>query len=140
MIEERAHLVHWCEHSMPMGVKEIDLQHRQLLDSINLLHAAILASWPDPKALPLATHLLAQTEQHFLTEAPYLQALPSGQQRLHELHHKHFLEALQSFILRLSSDIPMSTLSVREQLASLAEWYSSHILNSDRELSLATSG
>ncbi|MBT1063413.1 hemerythrin family protein [Bowmanella sp. Y26] len=137
MMEDRAHLVLWCEVNMPIGIPEIDYQHRQLLDTINLLHAAIRQNWPNPSVLPLATNLLEQTQRHFLTETPYLQKLCDQQQRLHQLNHKHFLQAMQAFIDRLGSDIHMSALSVNEQLASLAEWYSSHILNSDRELQLA---
>ncbi|GGO70525.1 bacteriohemerythrin [Bowmanella pacifica] len=134
MMEDRAHLVLWCEVNMPIGIPEIDHQHRQLLDTINLLHAAIREKWPNPSVLPLATSLLEQTQRHFLTETPYLQNLCDQQQRLHQLNHKHFLQAMQAFIERLASDVGMSSLSVKEQLASLAEWYSSHILSSDREL------
>lgn len=137
MMEDRDHLVLWCDVNMPIGIPEIDRQHQQLLDTINLLHVAIRENWPNPRVLPLATNLLALTQHHFLTEAPYLQNLSSQQQRLHQLNHKHFLQAMHAFIERLASDIHMSVLSVSEQLASLAEWYSSHILHSDRELQLA---
>lgn len=117
-----------------VGVKEIDDQHRRLLEMINTFH--------DMHAESKARHVLAKAifdmntyaRNHFETEEKYMDLYRPeypGYEAHKEEHRKFFSKALDFLVAfgeGREKEIP------RELLDYLADWFVRHTAGTDREL------
>jgi len=120
-------LLHW-KHRYDMHYKELDLQHRGLLELLNEL--ILMASGPeDPEGMgSVFSRLCTYVHVHFATEEKYLAACGSSGLARQQREHAWFVEQLLS--LNDTHNAGDSALH-RETLKLLKRWFLEHILGSD---------
>ena len=121
------------EASYSVGNWVLDNQHKVLLglcdETIELL--------PDDVDEPLDYHfsyaqedLLVCIDEHFKTEERLLKSCSKSLYERHHEEHEHFRKSLSEKL----QDVAMGKMGREEFRQFLTEWWSHHILNSDRNL------
>ncbi len=113
-----------------VGVKEIDDQHRSLLDTINTLLVEQRVKYDESKFSPALYSLIHYAYTHFATEERYLLKVHFPDLKQHVLEHIDFIMKTLSLALKVESSRDESR---TELLRYLKEWYSSHVLGTDRK-------
>lgn len=112
-----------------LGIRQLDEQHKQLVQMINDLHQALVANQGQLALRDIVQRMAAYTEFHFTTEEAYLkrQDYPglAGQQQEHAL----FAAKARELKERIDAKGFVLTLEV---IRFLRDWLSDHILVSDR--------
>ena len=119
--------------SHSVGIKELDTQHRRLLDLINELDELVgdqQESSSKTKCYAALNALVKYAESHFITEEGYLQKYAYPKYDLHKAEHDSFVETVFSMNQKLEKGGPY-TLS--EIVGYLKDWYKSHVLGVDQE-------
>ena len=119
----------WTER-FSVGVKEIDLQHRGLLNIINQLIVSIEKEndWKTTSAI--LDSLINYAYNHFATEERYMKEAEYPELLWHVGLHLEFIKK----VFELSQEASLKGLEIqREVLTFLAEWYSNHVLGIDRQ-------
>jgi hemerythrin len=113
-----------------VGVKEIDDQHQSLLDTINTLLVEQRVRYDAAKFSPALYSLIHYAYTHFATEERYLLQVHFPDLKQHVLEHIDFIMKTLSLALKVESSRDESR---TELLRYLKEWYSSHVLGTDRK-------
>jgi len=114
-----------------VGVKEIDDQHRQLIDMINAFYEALFKGEAKGGLAELLRGLLEYTRYHFSTEEELMQgsAYPGLEEQRGE--HALFVAKVSDMSERFAHGELVLSL---EATGFLREWLSSHILGTDMKL------
>jgi len=122
--------------SFEIGIVEVDLQHRRLVDIINSLAAVIVESGKLPEVQMLFSQLMQYATTHFHDEELIMakSSLAEGEKRLHLQAHREFVEKAKEIILH--PDLLKSEVS-QQVLEFLTTWLISHILGSDKKIARA---
>jgi hemerythrin-like metal-binding protein len=121
--------VPWTER-FSVGIKEIDLQHRGLLDIKNQLIDSIEKEneWKTTSAI--LDSLINYAYNHFATEERYMKETEYPELSWHVGLHLEFIKKVFS----LSQEVSLKGLEIqREMLTYLTEWYTNHVLGVDRK-------
>ena len=113
-----------------VGVKELDDQHRSLLNTINMLLEEQRDKYEAAKFSPALSSLIHYAYTHFATEERYLLQVHFPDLKQHVLDHIDFIMKTLGLALRIESSEDESRI---ELLRYLKEWYSSHVLGTDRQ-------
>jgi hemerythrin len=113
-----------------VGVKELDDQHRSLLNTINMLLEEQRDKYEAAKFSPALSSLIHYAYTHFATEERYLLQVHFPDLKQHVLEHIDFIMKTLGLALRIESSGDESRI---ELLRYLKEWYSSHVLGTDRQ-------
>ncbi len=116
--------------SYSTGIREIDAQHKKLVDILNALYDAMSKGQGNQALGKLLDELIKYTVVHFATE-----------ERLFKLHgypdtlaHKREHDELASKVLQLQKDFAAGKVSLSMQVASfLKNWLTNHILGADKK-------
>lgn len=121
--------VRW-ENAMSVGVSEIDVDHRQLVEIVNRLHDALTAR--DSREVIMATieSLLDYTRDHFRHEEEAMRALDYPRAQSHEQEHRDLLGRLLAFKERAAQGAPLTI----EIMDFLGGWLTNHMLDADKDL------
>jgi hemerythrin len=111
-------------------VKELDDQHRCLLNTINTLLEEQGDKYEAAKFSPALSSLIYYAYTHFATEERYLVQVHFPDLKQHVLEHIDFIMKTLGLALRIESSGDESRI---ELLRYLKEWYSSHVLGTDRQ-------
>jgi hemerythrin-like metal-binding protein len=115
----------WKE-SYSVGNEQIDAQHRQILDFINEMYAAIQLDSAQTVVRPLLDRLVDYTVRHFRYEEGLMQAYGYPDLARHaELHDKM---RQRTIALRDNANL----LTGKDLLNFLREWWSCHIQDEDQ--------
>ncbi len=120
--------IEW-QDNYSVGVKELDDQHKILLDIINTL---LKEQGDEYNAAQLSESILSLIHYayvHFATEERYLAQIPFPDLKQHILEHVDFIMKTMELSLKVKEDIQDNR---RELLEYLKGWYSSHVLGIDR--------
>ncbi|MGD0590855.1 MAG: bacteriohemerythrin [Bacteroidota bacterium] len=112
-----------------VGVKELDDQHQSLLNMINTLLEEQRDKYEAAKFSPALSSLIHYAYTHFATEERYLLQVHFPDLKQHVLEHIDFIMKTVGFALRIESSGDELRI---ELLRYLKEWYSSHVLGTDR--------
>jgi hemerythrin len=112
-----------------VGVKELDDQHRCLLNTINTLLEEQGDKYEAAKFSPALSSLIYYAYTHFATEERYLLQVHFPDLKQHVLEHIDFIMKTLGLALRVESGGDETRI---ELLRYLKEWYSSHVLGTDR--------
>jgi hemerythrin len=112
-----------------VGVKELDDQHRCLLNTINTLLEEQSDKYEAAKFSPALSSLIHYAYTHFATEERYLLQVHFPDLNQHVLEHIDFIMKTLGLALRVESEGDETR---TELLRYLKEWYSSHVLGTDR--------
>jgi hemerythrin len=121
--------IEW-QDSFTVGVKELDDQHRSLLNTINALLEDQRDTYDASKFSPALSSLIHYAYTHFATEERYLVQAHFPNLKQHVLEHIDFIMKTLSLALKVENSGDESR---RELLQYLKEWYSSHVLGTDRQ-------
>ena len=122
-------LIRW-DDSLSVNVKEIDNQHKKLVDIMNKLHNAMQARESRKVLIKIIGNLASYTVDHFLTEEDYFDQFGYPEAEKHKQEHSKFANKIADFqtgfnegSLMLSTDIMLF----------LQDWLINHIQGIDRE-------
>ncbi len=120
--------IEWRD-SYSVGIKELDSQHRQLLELINEISKADDTGTPIASCFAILNSMIRYAEEHFTTEERYLEnnAYPKcfEQKRAHEKFvQETFYKARQ---------LEEGVLTIGGITMYLEDWYKDHILGFDQD-------
>ena len=121
-------LIEWSEE-LSTGIKEVDAQHRRLVDIINELHVAMLDRREKQVMSKIFTELVDYTKTHFSYEEKLFaeHGYPAG--RAHKLQH----EGLAQKVIDLKEEFDAGNTAVTlEVMRFLRDWLADHIIASDK--------
>jgi hemerythrin-like metal-binding protein len=121
-------IIEW-QDEYTVGVKELDDQHRCLLNTINTLLEEQRDKYESAKFSPALCSLIHYAYTHFATEERYLLQVHFPDLNQHVLEHIDFIMKTLGLALRVESGGDETRI---ELLRYLKEWYSSHVLGTDR--------
>ncbi len=117
-------MIEWLER-YEVGVAVIDGQHREMLELANRLLAGLREGRDHDELVELLRALVRSAEHNVATEERLMQehGLAIGH---HAEEHRHMLEAIRRFDLRLDAG------GIRESARWLSDWLLGHIDEDDR--------
>ena len=126
-----ADLMIWSD-KYSVGVAAMDLEHHELFDGINHLHAAV-ASHEEREAIgPLLKAVADGTRAHFVSEEALMTEAKYSGVALHALKHQRLTEQVEAFQARFDRGFNLT----EHSLIFLRDWFIPHILEADLNFSL----
>jgi len=121
-------LIHWKE-KYNVNIKEIDQQHKKLIDMINVLHDAIIRKEDKNIMAQIISDMRDFAFIHFKTEEKYFSRIGYKDAESHKAEHKFFLEHVEIFYEEFQNYD--SSLAV-EVMTFLKDWFINHIVQLDK--------
>jgi hemerythrin len=119
----------WKEQNS-VGVKEIDRQHRDLLDIINQIIDSFEKKDKWQSTSTIIDSLINYAYTHFATEERYMMEAEYPELSWHIGLHLDFLRK----VFLMSQEYQQNGLAMQKEILTfLASWYSSHVLKVDRK-------
>ena len=122
----------WNRESV-IGIGIFDQQHREIVDEINEVQAAVEGGMEQSVTGPLLTRLAGDTMDHFKAEEAMMAAAKYPGLMLHGMKHQRLLEQLKAFLGRYNRDGSMMD---RHSLNFLRDWATTHIQSEDMNFGL----
>ncbi len=122
-------LIDWSE-KMSVGIEEIDVQHKKLVDIINHLHDLLKTNSYGNELRAIFNELIDYTKYHFASEEKIMEEAGYEDLEVHKKQHKKFVNQL----LRKKDRCNLGKREIAVELSSfLSGWMIGHILHSDKE-------
>lgn len=119
----------WSE-KYSVGVRELDSQHKQLMNILNELYEAMQSATDKAKLSKIIGELANYTKIHFATEEKYLEKYNYAGLTGQKNEHAKFIQKVQAF----KDDFESGKLALSLNIASFVkDWLSNHILGSDKQ-------
>ncbi len=115
-----------------VNVKEIDDQHRGLIDIINSLYEAMLANKGRDLQKQTVNRMIDYAANHFALEEKYMKQFAYAGYQKHKGEHDQFTAKAHGLQERMNKAGSVLTLEI---LNFLREWLRNHILKVDKEYS-----
>jgi hemerythrin-like metal-binding protein len=122
-------LISWNEN-YSVKIKDIDDQHKKLIDLINELHYAMKSGRGKEVVGKILLELVKYTEQHFSFEEKLFTKYNYPEGRTHSKTHQDLIDQLNEFISKYDSG--QNTLSI-ELMNFLRDWLTNHIMGTDKK-------
>jgi len=113
---------------LEVGIKEIDEQHRWLVDLTNKLHDAFQAGADHGTIREILEGLMDYTMNHFIVEEELFDRLGYPESAAHKKYHNRFTEQVMSLLDRHEAGEVVGA----EALELLKDWLTHHILKVDK--------
>lgn len=123
--------LNWSE-DMSVKVKEIDAQHKVLVEKINMMHQAMLDNKGREAQQDIIRGMVEYANVHFEAEEKYMRRLDYPGYQKHRAEHERFAE--KAYELQKRAESTGFVLSL-EILSFLRNWLKEHILVIDKEYS-----
>jgi len=124
-------LINWSD-SLSVNVKEIDLQHRKLIDMINELNEAMKNGKGKNSLGKILNGLISYTATHFKQEERYFDKLRYPDTVNHKKEHVAFVKQVTEFKDGFEKDNLAVTMEV---MNFLSDWLKNHIKGTDKKYS-----
>lgn len=119
---------------LSVGVRDIDDQHRVLVDILNRLGDVVMGDVTEWNEKAVLADLLQYTAQHFGFEERLMRKAGYAGVDAHVREHREFILQIKAMTERFNSgDLP----DAEELLVFVREWLTTHILGTDRALAQA---
>ena len=120
-------LIEWSE-KLSVGIESIDLQHRKLVEIINLLDDALTNGNANEVMTRIFHNLLIYTENHFEYEEKLFKQYGYSAQADHKISHQRLTDQVLGLQIKASSgNEPIGD----EVMAFLKLWLTEHIMKED---------
>lgn len=113
-----------------VGVREIDTQHKKLVELINDLHDAMKQGKGKDVMTKVVKALVDYAITHFGTEEKYMTKFNYPQYSVHKLEHDKFSKQVADFQRDFNSGKVALTIEV---MNFLKDWLVNHILGTDKK-------
>jgi len=113
-----------------VGVKEIDEQHKKLVELVNQLNDAMHGGQGKQALAPVLNELIRYTQYHFGTEERLMAAHPYEASPAHKEEHRKFVTDVSAFKAKFDSGNAMISTEI---MNFLRDWLSKHILQTDKK-------
>ena len=125
------------EHGCTIGIEEIDRQHQELLDRMEVLREHVRRGQASTAVQQTLRFLQTYMADHFATEEKYMQRYNYPGILLHKAEHEMFLKDLdalkEKFIAQLEQG-EITTFLGLDIVRKLGEWFSTHIATIDLKM------
>lgn len=119
----------WNEN-MSVGILQLDIQHKNLINMINNLYDA-MSTGKGKEILPnILKEMSAYAVSHFSTEEKFMQQYGYPEYETHKKEHELFVKKVQEFNREFAKGNISITLNVANFLKT---WLSNHIQNTDKK-------
>lgn len=125
-------LVIW-NNSLSVGIPEIDQQHKQLIEQLNLLVDAMHANSGKEEIQRIVHFLDIYVAQHFSYEEGCMHRYKCPVASTNTAAHSQFINTLKRIKTQLNQKGPSLLLAI-EVNEQLLDWFVNHIKKIDREL------
>lgn len=125
-------LVIW-NNSLSVGIPEIDQQHKQLIEQLNLLVDAMHANSGKEEIQRIVRFLDIYVAKHFGYEEGCMHRYKCPVASENAVAHSQFINTLQRIKTQLNQKGPSLSLAI-EVNEQLLDWFVNHIKKIDREL------
>lgn len=117
------------EDKYSVGVRELDSQHKQLINILNELYDAMQTASNDRMG-KIINELASYTRIHFSAEEKYLEKYNYAALASQKKEHEQFIAKVEAF----KQDFTAGKLTLSLNVASFVkDWLSHHILGSDKQ-------
>lgn len=113
-----------------VGVREVDLQHKKLVELINGLHDAMKAGKGKDALARVLQDLINYAASHFATEEKYMTQFSYPAYPTHKNEHEKFVKQVLDFQKDFNSGKAVMTLDI---MNFLKDWLLNHILGTDKK-------
>jgi hemerythrin len=124
-------LISW-QPNYSVNIKEIDLQHRKLIDLINHLHDAMKTGKGKEVMSKILSELVDYTNYHFGNEEKLFDKHGYSESRTHKRQHADLVKQVVSYKNDFENGKSLLTMDL---MNFLKDWLTKHILDSDKQYS-----
>ena len=121
-------LVEWSE-DLATGVKEMDLQHRRLINMINRVYDMLNEGQKEEAREFFIKEITSYVEEHFRDEEEFMRSINYPDLEKHKLAHDNFKKVMGSSISKIKEG---DWREFRSAIALCWSWLYSHILKFDK--------
>ncbi len=121
--------------TLATGIRQIDLQHQELIELINTLEDAHASGQRQAALEDVLPKLSAYVLFHFATEEAMMSKSLGDHAERHRRQHQVFTDRIE--VLRYT---PPERIDLAELIAYLKQWLIEHIMKTDRELARLITG
>ena len=121
--------IDWTE-DFSVKVKEIDDQHKRLIEMINTLHDAHIAKKGKDVYKDILDGMISYALTHFATEEKYMQEFGYKDYDIHKAEHDHFAEKAKDLLDQFNQTGFAFSLTL---LNFLRDWLKIHIMGTDKK-------
>ncbi|MDD2467580.1 MAG: hemerythrin family protein [Desulfobulbus sp.] len=101
------------------GLKQIDRDHRAILELANVLYSAIQDDKGKEAIIRACQRILSYTVEHFAREEKYMEASDFPDTEDHKAEHARLIEEARELMLRIKLDVPGGTTEIYHVLKSI---------------------
>lgn len=123
--------INWTEE-LSVNVKEIDLEHKKLVNMLNTLHSALVDRKGQAVQKSIVLEMVDYASFHFATEEKYMLRFNFPGYQEHKEEHEQFTEKALNLKARIEKFGSVLTLEI---LNFLRDWLKKHILGTDKKYS-----
>lgn len=130
-------LITWDDSKFSVNIKEIDVQHKKLVELINLLHDAMKAGQGKDALGKVLNELISYTVSHFGTEERLFQQHGYPDIAKHKKEH----EDLKKKAIELKTEFEKGAAMITPNVLNfLRDWLTNHIMKVDKAYSAFLNG
>ncbi len=123
--------IEW-NNNMSVNIIEIDDQHKKLIGIINELSESMRTGRSKVILGNIISDLIGYTEEHFQSEENFLEKFNCPDREKHKQEHLKFLLKISEFKSVFEEGSRHVSIEIMDFLA---DWFTNHILGTDRQLS-----
>ena len=123
-------LIEWKDE-FSVGVASVDLEHRELIDLINDLHALIGENASAEEVVSMLGEIFAQISAHFALEEKYMRDSRYPFLEEHKADHEMLLDELRDIMDLVDEDGGYDELGLSQDMR---RWFTEHFRTHDAKL------